>query len=177
MTWVLAVVAILLVFVALWQWGRRPAVHKVAVADLRKYLQVLLRRGYPGGFMIIRERDKKNGQKRFIQFSKYVASPGRIGIELAFPLSGWSQEYYEQLKELLGVRGITYRVERTGRSDTREFLNVDFARDLDQAESIAQSALHDVFGLAGDSVVDVHYENVSPHDELIDGKGGTTART
>jgi hypothetical protein len=98
-----------------------------------------------------------------------------MGIEFAFPLSPWSEQYYERLKQHLGERGITYRVERTGRLDTREFLNVDVATDLDRAETVARSALHDIFGLASDASVDVHYENVSPRDEIIDGRTGLNA--
>ena len=153
---------------AAYYWLRLPAVHHVKVTALRKYLEVLLRRGLQGGVMLVRPASGSGGQERYIQFAKYIRTPGSIGIELAFPLSPWSEAYYPVLREALQHRDIYARIERTKRADTPEFLNIDFGADLAKADGVAHLILHDIFQLSPESTVRVTFENVSPKDELVD---------
>lgn len=129
---------------------------------------MLLRRGLQGGVMLVKPANEAGEQSRYIQFAKYIRTPGTIGIELAFPLSPWSEAYYPVLREALQARGIYARIERTKRADTLEFLNIDFGADLDKADGVAHLILLDIFQLSPEATVQVTFENVSPKDELVD---------
>jgi hypothetical protein len=118
--------------------------------------------------MVFVNASKLGRQTRFIQFAKYIAAPGVLGLELAFPLSRWSRSYYDTVHSLFDQRGIEYRLERTKRADTTEFINVDFGRNLEKAEQVAHLILLEVFELAPDSVVRVTFRGISPSDEFID---------
>jgi hypothetical protein len=168
MSWVVVAISITLAGFAVWRWARGPLVHRTEVDNIAYLLEVLLHRGFPGGFVVIRDRAKRSG--RFIQFSKYISSPGVFGIEFAFPRTGWSEPYYDRLKAILTDQAIGFRLERTNSDRTTEFLNVDCGRDLEQAERVARLTLENVFGFSNDTIVEAFFDNVSVHDELIDGR-------
>jgi len=66
MVYLLVGTAILIICLLLLRWrGRQPVKHRVNIAqgDFRKYLEVLLKRGYDRGFMMVEAPDRN----RFIQ--------------------------------------------------------------------------------------------------------------
>lgn len=103
----------------------------------------------------------------FLQFSKYVTGRGGIGIEMAFPLSAWSEHCYPEVVKLLDIQGIQYRIERTGREDNKEFVNIAFGEDTEAAATIAQRITGEMFGVDEASEVAVRLFNVSPRTEAV----------
>jgi hypothetical protein len=171
---IFAVLALLALLAGFWIWLGRPAAHTVKSNELKPYIAALLRRGYSGGFMIIGERGfGRPGRRRFLQYSKYISAPGVYGLEMAFPLARWSREDFDTARDVVSRKGLRHRVERTGRSDTEEFLNVDIGRDVDAADDLAQSLIHEVFGMAVGTRLTVRFFDVSPHDELVDRQAGS----
>jgi hypothetical protein len=113
--------------------SRTPKVHRVAPGELQKYLAILLRRGYDGGFMVIREAQGD----RFLQFAKYIRPGGEYGLEFSFPQAPWSAEYHAKVKE--HVEGLRLPARRTqmASGEVREFLEVDCGQNLELAEALA----------------------------------------
>lgn len=169
MPWLLVVAGAAVLLLALSvTWGRRPAVHRATAEDLDEFIRTLLRRGHDGGILLIEEDLSSFRQRRFIQFSKYIAGPGRYGVELAFPCSPWSEGYFPTLRATLDEWGLPYRLERTGQPQTKAFLNVDVARRTDDGVRIARFILRDLFAFPADAPLRMSFRNISPHDELID---------
>lgn len=135
-----AVLLCALCLVLWWRMGK-PHIHRnLAPADVQRLLEALLRRGYDRGSLII-EVDDSQRPRKFVQFTKYIAAGGRIGLQFDFPLARWSQPYYEAIQQKLEESGLQYRVEKTGRQDTEEFINVDLATDLNRAYQAAALSL------------------------------------
>lgn len=129
--------------VVLWQRGKRPFAHRdLGPEDIERLQNTLLRRGQDRGYLILEiDDDAAQGHQKFVQFTKYIAEGGRIGLQFDFPLSDWSQPYYRQLQDRLKAQAIHYDIAKTGRADTSEFLTVDFAQDTARARAVALVAL------------------------------------
>jgi hypothetical protein len=133
--------AAFLIAMMLWHWGKQPHVHRnLGSSDVQRLLRTLLRRGYDRGSLTLEIEDGSRPRK-FLQFSKYIAPGGRTGLQFDFPLASWSEAYYPALRDRLDEDVIRYRIERTGRRDTREFINIDFEHDVEKARDVAMLGL------------------------------------
>jgi hypothetical protein len=153
-------------------WGKQPAKHRINVGEgnFRKYLEVLLKRGYDRGFMIMEAPDRQ----RFIQFSKYFKDGEHFGLQFDFPNAPWSTEYFEALKSLLQQRDYDYDIQQIDlRPHTRpqkqvsEFIVVDLNQDLDRASDLCKSVLDDIFKLNATDTMTIWFMNVSIFDETV----------
>jgi hypothetical protein len=160
-------VAILLLLLLFLYFVRKPVINKrISHDNLKKYLEVLFYRGFDGGFMVIRiPKDKKF--KRFLQFSKYIGSKKKIGLQFDYPLAEWSKPYYGKLKEIFEQEGIEFQIEKTDQKGVSEFIVVDVGKDLDKAEKISRLALTGVYNQSPDDFVELYFVNVSEEDERI----------
>lgn len=138
----------------------RPVEHleEVGLDDLKRCLDILLRRGYDLGFVVF----EMPGDQRFVEFSKYVRDPQNRGVQLDFPRSPWSEPYYEQVKSLLEGRGIRYQVEDTRNGPVREFIQVDFGQDIDGAARTCQDIFERVFRVDPKTRVTADFQHVAP---------------
>jgi hypothetical protein len=159
----IAVGAIFLLIV--WKWLSSPVSHRTTPAELGPFLEALLRRGHNGARMFV----DVPGEQEYLQFTKYIASPGRFGLEMAFPDAGWSRQSYANVRRFLSTQQLPLREERTGRPDTVAFLNVDFARDVDRAAEVAAALLSEHLQVAPNRRVVVRLLDISPNDALLDG--------
>jgi hypothetical protein len=160
---VLAVAGILGLYL-LHRYASRPYTWKVPVSDLRSSLETLLRRGYDGSFVLIKEP----GTERFVQFAKYIRARGDFGLELGFPRTTWSGEYYSKLENLLVHEGTVFRRRPVATDPTTEFLEVDCGKDTELAFRIAYTILTTIFQIPLSTRLRVRFSNLSLTDELID---------
>lgn len=164
MLWLGVLLALLIVFGFLWHRGKTPYIHRaVHQQELRKFLEVLLYRGYDRGFICVQVPK----DVRFLQFSKYIMNGQRVGLQLDFPLAPWSKDYYELLRTLLREKRILCEVEKTGQDGVTEFLVVDVKQDLSLAFDLTQLILQNLYGLDEDVRVELYFSGVSPRDERI----------
>ncbi|HEV8123071.1 MAG TPA: hypothetical protein VGP80_02425 [Gemmatimonadales bacterium] len=119
----------------------REHVEEIEQGDLARLLGMLLERGYDLGFLVF----ELPGDERFVEFSKYMKEGRRVGIQLDFPLSPWSEPYYDQVKSLLESRRVPYTVEDTPDGPVREFIQVDFGQDVAAAAATAKDIFDRVF--------------------------------
>ena len=165
MAFALVAVAILITIVAL---ALRPAVHaqraqhtNLETDGIKRELDVLLRRGYDGGYLIFSDV----ATDRFTQFRKYVYPEGQFGLETDFPRVGWTEPFYSGVQDVLRHMGIPYR--RKIREQGIETINADFGKDLDAATEFAMRAFTEVFGL-DQPLISATGDGISPFDETID---------
>ena len=155
---------LILVGCFIWRRGKKPYKHRDISQDhLKQFLEVLLFRGYEGGFLCIEIPD----DHRFLQFSKYVAGKDSVGLQFDFPLAAWSRAYFEPLKRILNEERIKFEIQKTVRKAVPEFLLVDVEQDLELALRLAKLTLQSVYGLDESQHVDLYFENVNPRDEKI----------
>lgn len=83
----------------------------LTLADVRAQADLLLRRGYEGGVMIVTDVPSD----RFVQFKKYIHRKGEFGLELGFPKAPWSLSYYDDVVTLVERQGIPFVLIRRGR--------------------------------------------------------------
>lgn len=121
----------------------RPREHleEIDQGDLARFIAMLLDRGYDLGFLVF----ELPGDERFVEFSKYMKEGVKEGIQLDFPLSPWSEPYYDQVKSLLERRRVAYTVEDTPNGPVREFIQVDFGQDVAAAAETAREIFDRVF--------------------------------
>ncbi len=138
--WIAAVLAGVIVVA----WGgltvaaKIPAKHKNLTPQRLKWLlDALLYRGADGAFLLIRVR---RGE-RFIQFRKYIARKGVVGIQSDFPRAPWSEPYFDTLRSRLQTEGIEVEMTPAVGGATSGFLTMDFGRDTGKAASIATMML------------------------------------
>jgi hypothetical protein len=138
----------------------RPVEHleEVGLDDLQRCLAILLHRGYDLGFVVF----EIPGDQRFVEFSKYVRDPHNRGVQLDFPRSPWSEQYYEQVKSLLEGKGLHYQVEDTPNGPVREFIQVDFGQDIAGAAATCREIFERVFRVAPGTVVTADFQHVAP---------------
>jgi hypothetical protein len=164
---VVTIVIILLVIgLAFLFWPRRYASIKVSQTELKQYFDVLLRRGYHQGFMIVQEPRSQ----RMVQFSKYIREKDNIGIESAFPLAPWSEPYYTAVTEEVSRANLDYHTYKPDESDgnqVREFTIIDFGQDIEAAFEFARRILTNVFKIAPEKRVRLKFSNVDPRDVRI----------
>ncbi len=160
-------VSLIILFVLIWYFNRKPYVHKnISQSNLKRYLEVLLYRGYDRGFIIIQiPTDKK--AKRFLQFAKYIDGEKDVGLRFDYPLIEWSIPYYRKLKEIFEREQIEFEILKTGENDISEFLFVDVKKDLDTAAKISILILQEIYKLKPNDFVELYFWNVSAQDEQI----------
>jgi hypothetical protein len=147
-------------------WLNTPTVFRARRDGLRRYLEGLLNRGYYGAHMIV-NLPRSAGRGCFIQFRKYLQPDGAAVLEFGFPLARWSESYYERVCSLVEREELSAERVPTGRSDVREFLQVNLGQDLDAAQGLATAVMREVFGVSPDEVVRVTLHDISPLDERI----------
>jgi hypothetical protein len=163
MIYLIFLIIIVLALSLFWVYGKKPYMHKnIALDDLKSFLEVLLFRGYDGGFISICIPDREE----FLQFSKYIISENSIGLQLDFPLAKWSKHYYDSLKKLLIDQGIKFETQTTSKEEIPEFLVVDIKQDLDFAQVLIKQIIQSIYKL-NNVKVNLHFENVSPRNEKI----------
>ena len=129
---------------AFWYFGAKPARHGNTTPErLTTLVGMLLERGQNGSALFVEER---HGQ-RFVQLTKYAGDSNRWGIQCDFPLAPWSEQLYARVPECVAKLGLRAREMKTGRSDTKGFLTIDFRRDVKQATALIACIVEQVFGL------------------------------
>ncbi len=145
--------------------AKRPyRIKYVTLQKLPIYLDALLKRGHNGAFLRIEDMDSE----KFLQFSKYIQPNRRIGLELSFPKSPWSEPYYQELKSFLRRQHINFDITPMEAAPTEEFLDVDCQSDLALAERLAEGIFREVFQRRGELFFRLTPINISAKDELID---------
>jgi hypothetical protein len=162
-----AIVTALATLVALVLCALRPAVRGLNATHtdldregMKRELDVLLRRGYDGGYLIFTDVDTS----RFIQFRKYVHAKGQLGLETHFPRVGWSQEFYSRVQDVL--RRMQMAHDRRVLEQGVEMICADFGTDLDAAADFADSAFTEIFELSTPRIAATG-DGMSPFDETI----------
>ena len=120
----------------------------------------LLKRGFDGGFLIITVAYTK----KFIQFRKYIKSPGKYGIELCFPNAKWSHPYCMKLRSYCLENKIEFYVEQ---NNPLVFLCTDFKRDVDLAHDFVKIILTEIFDFKESIRLFVRLHNATLEDVLI----------
>lgn len=165
---ILLVLTLGIAFAAFWQLGKRPHAHKnLQPDDVKRLLGTLLRRGFNQGFLVldVKLRSQK-GQRRFIQFTKYIRR-GQAGLQFDFPLVDWSTPYYAELQSVLRRDGFSFVTTSTGRTDTREFLTIDFGSSIDRASQLANVAIEVLVPTQSDRNITGFLHNVSARDTEV----------
>ncbi len=163
LTLVLILLAILLLVAAVvWFVARQRRQSllsvNIALTDLAQCLDTLLQRGYDLGFVVFQVQ----GDERFVEFSKYIRDEEHIGLTLDFPRSSWSGPYYDQVKALLEREGLPYQVEVTPEGPVPEFIQVDFAQDLERGAQVTRDIFQQVFQLPPSIRITAEFEHMSP---------------
>jgi hypothetical protein len=99
MVWGLALILFVPVAVVIWRviQIRRETERQWENLDangIHRGLEMLLKRGYDGGFAIVTEQ----GIDRFLQFRKYIRAPGDFGIHMHFPRTTWSELFQAAIR-------------------------------------------------------------------------------
>src|ERR1700722_5672834 len=128
----LVFVIVVVGLILLWHFGKRPYKHrKVAQDKLEEYLMVVLKRGFNGGFLVI----KIPNSSQFVQFSKYIREESGVGLQFDFPMVSWSENYYESVKSEASKNEFRFSVEKG--SDNTEFITIDSNQDTARAVELA----------------------------------------
>ncbi|MEP7327176.1 MAG: hypothetical protein ABI836_14590 [Gemmatimonadota bacterium] len=140
----------------------RPREHleEISLGDLARLITMLLERGYDLGFLVF----ELPGDQRFVEFSKYMKEGAKDGIQMDFPLTTWSEPYYDQVKSLLESRRVPYTVEDTPDGPVREFIQVDFGQDVAGAAAMARDIFDRVFRVDPAVRLTADMEYIAPKD-------------
>ncbi len=159
---ILFIIGIIVVFYVLKYYLSLPKVHKVTHSNLRKFFEVLLYRGYDGGFIIIEGHKKKP----FLQFKKYISND-EVYLEMSFPKVKWSKDYFDSLKEQLNKKDINFRIRETIDPDI-DFIDIYCSKNIDLCVSLTQDIFVNIFNHTKDSLnYKIKFYDVSPMDEKI----------
>jgi hypothetical protein len=146
----------------LWYKSKQPYWHRgVRFTDLDRFLEVLLRRGQPDGFMVVRPSSARE-EEPFVQFAKRVDRARPARLELAFPLASWSETYFGPLERALAAADIQYTVQPTSSAGVvRAYLYAP-VDTVEEAHRIALITLVPVLGLNPENTLDVAFGGVDP---------------
>ncbi len=142
--------AMMILFLAIREASRGV---KRKIEQLEFSLEELLNRGYNGGKLFINHEKTKY----FLQFYKYEKSKDNTGICLSFPNCSWSNGFYKNLKKYLDQEGIGYDI--SSGSDSLEFIDIDFKKDIKKAYEVVKYILIDQFKIERNEIVRIKLEN------------------
>lgn len=131
---------------------------------IEKPIADLLKRGYDGGFLIIDIARTKH----FLQLRKYINKPNEYGIELCFPNTNWSTNYFHQLIDLCRHEKIEHSITKKDGKQSIEFLCIDFAKDAHTAYTFVKRILIEILQVDVAGKFFVRLENATIEDVLID---------
>lgn len=154
--------AVILFGIALFIWRAMRGVVR-HLEFLETALNELLRRGLDCGFIVI----KIAYSNRFIQFRKYINTPGDCGIQFGFPKVKWSLPYFDNVFEICReIDSSCYVID----DDGVDFLYVECKKDVGKAHLCAKRVLTEVFGVTDETKLFMTLENAALWDDgLIDG--------
>lgn len=161
MLWFWIPVSVIAVLIFLW-FVKRGAPY--TTETIHAAIASLLKRGLDGGFLIIRI----SLSSRFIQFRKYIRSPGDYGIEFSFPKAQWSRDYFGQVAALCDFRLQEYVIKEELYESSMTFLYADFGKDDKAATEFAKAVLMDVFEVTSLQSLFCELGNASVEDVLVD---------
>ena len=167
--WLVAVVLAIWAARSSWKWLGSPLKRLVPANGLERYLQILLRPGYQGGFLIAQVK----GKPEFLQFVQRSSESGSRAIRSDFPIGSWSSRYEEALVKCLNDEGIefdVFEVEAPEKGAVQRFISVAFHQDTETAARYAELVVVKVFNLEPDSSLQVHFEGVGPDEEWLRAK-------
>ena len=150
---ILIVLIAVVAAVVVMKWASKPMIHKnIKLDGLPKYMASLMAQCTDGSilFISIPNTDK------FLQFAKYIDIT-KERLAFGFPDAPWSRDYVNELEKIFNAKGIEYEIEQTGREDTRAFLNIHDIKDIEEAQTIASSAMKAI-GEGYNSRFSVHIE-------------------
>ena len=110
-----------------------------------------------------------NGRAEFIQFAQR-SEKGSRGIKSDFPIADWSARYESRLLAVLAEEGFEFgitEVDRPQPKGVQRFVSLSFHQDIAEAARYAQTVFERVVGLAPNTEVQVHFENIGPDDEWL----------
>lgn len=131
-------------------------------AGVQMYLEMLLKRGVDGAFIIVDEVMSK----RFIQFRKYIRRNGVTGLECHFPQAPWSSTYYDRVIGLLDREKLHFDQVQGSGTPVSDFIRIDFDGDVTSATRLVEQIFIEVFGCSALSVR-VRSHGISSKDEFI----------
>ena len=134
--------------------------------SLRSILDSFLSRGLDGAILEI--KDKNTGTSA--QFRKFIVSKGQYGVEIRLKINRKFEPKLRELEMFCAQMGVTGRMANSTGAEAK-CLVADFGKDLDKAHAVLVHFLADLHGLSPDSRFAVHWENVSPWNEVIDAPG------
>ncbi len=152
--------------------ARRPFPHRGVFPDrIQRLLEALLKRGYDTAVLRLEVHVPlrvrwKLGLRPFIQFRKYIRSPGVCGLEFGFPNAPWSRNSFEKMRDFVIEQGLVSSLQ-PGSGDTTEFLLVDLGKDVSKANRLACSSLAQVFEVGETRQVTGYLIGISSRDEVI----------
>ena len=144
--------------------SRRKQFDSLTLPDVRNWIEILLKRGRDGGFIII--TDIPSG--KFVQIKKYVRRTGDYGLRMDFPKAPWSLAHYDAVSDVLQKDAVSFSALPTDDDPVTEVIVVDFHRDTGLALAVVERILFDVFGLPRDRRFRLRGEDISYKDEVID---------
>jgi hypothetical protein len=165
LTVVAIIVCALIALVAVMSYVRwRREYDEQTLAGVKQKADVLLRRGYESGFMIVSDRQSN----RFVQFRKYIHRKGEFGLELGFPRAPWSTKYYDRVRQLIEAEGLPLVVQPTNDSPVTEFLLADFGRDTDRLVSVIGRIFHEILAMPSQQTFRIRPKGIAAQDVLVD---------
>lgn len=158
-----------------WYFGRDPdtgkTYHQSAAEnstqtfdDIRSRLQQLLKSGFDQGFVVFRFADSD----RFIKYQKYIHAKGDYGIELSFPNTEWSREFFPLAVECCDRLCIAYTIGPRARADSIHFLHADVGQDIDTAFQLVCCIVDDIFEMPRDTEYTLEWDGVDATGGHID---------
>jgi len=137
---ILAIALLIIIALVFFSWKRvKRGVYRT-LSFIPIGICELLDRGFDGGFMIFNHANSE----KFIQLSKW-GKGGSCGLELSFPLVGWSKCYEVQLREYCQVHGLLAR--STLGSDGTEFIDINFSKNVAAAAECVEYIFLSIFGI------------------------------
>jgi hypothetical protein len=131
---------------------------------LQRELQMLLKRGYDGGFVVFSDENTD----WFVQFRKYIRDSQAVGLEMHFPRSSWAEPFYQNIKEVLERNEVRFNI--ITRDVPMEFIYADFAQDVTQAARAAWETFVVAFNIQ-EPRIRAEAAGLSPFDEWVTTRG------
>lgn len=136
MLYFLGFIGILIIFFFLKWYMVRPLKIKLENLDsLKIYFDELFLRYESGTIAII---DQKSSSK-FLQFVVHCERENRKYLHFSFPDSPWSRPYFDNVKLALKASDLDFSIKKTGRNDTKAFVDLDGIASTEEALNITKT--------------------------------------
>jgi len=157
---IISISVLVLAGIIIWKKSKNPYVYtNVFLKDIEIFLQVLLYRGYFGGYITLTDEQ----YNKSLIFMKYREKK-KIGLNIYFPLDIDLAYNESNVEKLLKKQKLDFFIENTEDQKIHKFYVIDLWQDIEKIRKIAEALTQKLFEISSHEPMNLYLNGISPNE-------------